>query len=486
MLLALVMALTLRVALFVVYQPWRADVERTQVVQGDEASYQLAAQNIMAGHGYSFHTAPPYVPSSFKMPGYAFFLSVVYRMMGCRPWVVLLLHIGLSLATMLLLYDIGRRLGGRGCGLVGMVLFALCPLEIVSTQTLLREPLALLLTAAFWSLWTAYVTAPRWRTLCLSAFVLGVSVYVRENPLYLPFVLGAVLIAAGAWRRVAGHGIVAAMLFGLCFAAPLAPWAARNYQKLGTWSLTTIDKHIMLTCNAGLLLADKHNYPHTQMIHALHEVLYRQYTVTNWPPEFRNSFKGVYQTNDALLAQIAPKEFRDVVTPRRVLDGAPAIAAAEARLGVLVLRDNIGLLCRHGVIGGVRVLVVPLWQELMRITRPKLDSMAFVRAVMARDTAPLRHIGWGTTVYALATAALMTGYDIGVVLLCLYGLVVLAVRCRNALETLSWWAVFLYTLAVATGPNAVARFRMGLLPLLLPLAAYALVVLYQRWRGGRA
>ena len=475
----LLVAIAIRLVLFMVYQPWQPEIEATRVIQGDEIMYHTAAMNISRGHGYSFRTAAPYTLTNFRMPGYPLFLSVLYRI-GCRPWGALLAHIGFSALTLLLLAHLCASVWNMRTAVICAWLMALCPLDIVSTQTLLREPLFLVFLSGFWCLWLWYLRQPRLWALCASAALMALASYVRDNSIYMVVAFAPLLVVRGWSERRVLRGVWTAGLFVLCYCAVLAPWAVRNRAALGCWSLTSAAGTTMLTGNGALVLAHKYHYDYDQMLHVLHQVMLKRYSFPPLPPEIQAGLRGAYRTNDALVAAVTPAWFQQTNMPLIVLRDVNEIDKAHARLFGMIVRDNWQQYLFEIVRGTVRILFTPLWQEFMRIALPDVDSGAFVSACIHRDRARIASIGRARAALALGSAALMTAYDVTVGLLALSGLALLAWtwRRRDIVFTLSWLMFFVYTVAVSTGPNAVSRFRYGLLPVLLPLAASMLAWLW--------
>ncbi|OPZ07659.1 MAG: hypothetical protein BWZ07_03277 [Alphaproteobacteria bacterium ADurb.BinA280] len=234
--------------------------------------------NLINGHGFSYNEAAPYVPSNFRVPGFPLMLSIVYRVAGVRPWVMLLLHIVFSLATLVLIsVTCGIVFGPRSARVCGFLL-ALCPLDIVGTQVLLREPLFALLNAGFWSAWILYVLRGRWWQLATAGIALALATYVRENTMLLPVVLLMLLGLQALLTRTYRRGLVMAMVLTVSSALPLLPWSLRNHVRLKTWSLSSAGGMTMLNGNGALLLVAKHNADYVQMMHILWQV--RRHTLT--------------------------------------------------------------------------------------------------------------------------------------------------------------------------------------------------------------
>src|SRR4030095_4078875 len=65
--------------------------------------YVTVAFNLFHGHGYSASKAPPYLPTTVRVPGYPFFLAVFYTPWPSCPWVPILFQVLLEGVAIILL-----------------------------------------------------------------------------------------------------------------------------------------------------------------------------------------------------------------------------------------------------------------------------------------------------------------------------------------------------------------------------------------------
>jgi hypothetical protein len=147
----------------------------------------------------------------------------------------------------LLVYLLGRRLGGPVVGLLAALFAAIYPTFLDNSEQILSEPIAALtLTAAVLGfLWASDPGRSPWAWLVPGAF-LGATALAR--PEYLPFVavLGVVALIRVGSRRGYRTGFASAALFVVAFCAVLAPWAVRNY--------LVLDKFVPVTTGGGKAL----------------------------------------------------------------------------------------------------------------------------------------------------------------------------------------------------------------------------------------
>jgi 4-amino-4-deoxy-L-arabinose transferase-like glycosyltransferase len=124
----------------------------------------------------------------------------------------------LGALTIVLVYLIGRRLGGPLAGVIGAGLFAVYPTTIYYTGKLMSEPLATLtLAGTVLSFMWASEKGRKWWAWAIPGVLLGLTAFAR--PEYLAFVIVFALLAL--WRG----GLKPALVLALAFALPVAPWA---------------------------------------------------------------------------------------------------------------------------------------------------------------------------------------------------------------------------------------------------------------------
>jgi 4-amino-4-deoxy-L-arabinose transferase-like glycosyltransferase len=192
---------------------------------------RLAAQLFHHGEWGIPGSANPY---DFA-PGAPLFAAAIYNLIGdVSP---LAARLGLAVAGtagVLVVYLLGRRLGGPRAGLVAAGLAAVYPPTLFYTSLLSGEPLAILSVAgavlAF--LWACDPGRSPWAW-ALPGFLLGLTAFLRPEYLALTAllaVLAVVLVGrrAGAWRGAAAGGLMA-----LAFAATIAPWTTIASNDLG-------------------------------------------------------------------------------------------------------------------------------------------------------------------------------------------------------------------------------------------------------------
>lgn len=164
-------------------------------------------------------------------PGQVAFLGAL-RALGCGIGEARLASLMLSLLLPLVIWDLGRRLGGRWSGLVAGIGCGVAPALSSYAHFLWSENLT---TLALWvGLWCLVRgrNATRQEVWCgLGGAALGVAVLAREQ--WLVYALATVAWVALARNRVLVSGRRAGLLVLLGVAAVVLPWMVRNASVAG-------------------------------------------------------------------------------------------------------------------------------------------------------------------------------------------------------------------------------------------------------------
>lgn len=211
-------------------------VERGDIVAEFTEKSDDFASTFVASGTFGF---VPGIPSAWTQPLYGWFLIGVYWVFG-RSWAAIgLAQILVSLATALLVYEIGRRFVSPRAGLVAALLATLNPYLVWHDVHVNREILDQLLAAAIVLL--ALVAGERrsLRAVVALGVVTGLAILGNTRLSFLPLVLLAYLgWRFGLTRRLA---LATGVLVVSC-AFALAAWPIRNAVQIGCFTLTTDTK----------------------------------------------------------------------------------------------------------------------------------------------------------------------------------------------------------------------------------------------------
>lgn len=229
---------------------WVARFAQAPAGLSDPVAYDVAAQSIAAGDGYRglLGNFTAYFP-----PGYPYALGWLYRVADAvgldnhHPQVVGVVQSLLWGVTTGAVVIVGRRVGGRRCGVAAGAVIALWPNLITYSAVLLSESLFVALFAC--TLAALTVTADADAPMASRTFVVpivltgafvGLMVMVRPQG-----VLGIPVAAIVWWWTGVGTKRAAAMLVSCAVGTAIlvAPWAVRNSRDMG--------EPILMSTNSG-------------------------------------------------------------------------------------------------------------------------------------------------------------------------------------------------------------------------------------------
>ncbi|BCW96217.1 MAG: hypothetical protein KatS3mg018_1699 [Fimbriimonadales bacterium] len=192
-------ALCLRMAWTVAYEPWRDDYERliARAPSPDSGSYQEVALvwlHYWNKPGQAIREQPEAIDSIIiRAPGYPLMMALLYALFGVNPFWVVLAQMGASVANCYLVIAALRRISSPLGAALGGWLFAVNPILIDHTQLILTETFFVLgATLLLYSLcrWRAHPAPDPLRAGFGSGVALAFTTLIRPGMLWLAPVLG--------------------------------------------------------------------------------------------------------------------------------------------------------------------------------------------------------------------------------------------------------------------------------------------------------
>lgn len=210
-------------------------------VDPDAYDYEIAARNLLAGHGFSGDEEPPFTPDVFRTPTYPLLIASIYAVTGYSDAAVILVQIILGSLVAGMLYLLLRSLDfSRIAGGAAALLFAADPLTILNTNLLMSETLFTFLLVSGVMVLFFYWKLRQKRMLLLGIFLFAAAALTRPIGQFLPIAtlplfLLAVSKRSERWQALGTWAIFAGLTTMLIFS-----WAYRNYQLTGNFTLSVV------------------------------------------------------------------------------------------------------------------------------------------------------------------------------------------------------------------------------------------------------
>lgn len=212
------------------------------VVAGDGLVYGDIAKNLLNHHAFGFSTETGVSPTWIRLPGYPFFLAIMFKIAGMEHYrAALLVQLAVDVVSCMLIAGLTWETLGRvqrpqrdRAALIAFALAALCPFTANYTAAALTETWTIFLTAlAFYAFARALheeASEFRWWVIC--GLAIGLGLMFRPDH-------GTVLIAIGGWvlwRFLRGplrwQEFKRGVVLGALVLVFLVPWTIRNWRTM--------------------------------------------------------------------------------------------------------------------------------------------------------------------------------------------------------------------------------------------------------------
>ncbi|MCA1554241.1 MAG: glycosyltransferase family 39 protein, partial [Chloroflexi bacterium] len=228
------LGLALRLALFA----WALPTPTRFLNQPDSGEYDLLAQNLLTGHGFSQSSAAPFAPDLRRTPVYPALLAVVSALTQHNLLAAILLNIAFGTVTILLTFVVARVWLDERAALFASLLLALDVTSITYNNLLLTETtftLLLVLSVCVLLMNTRHTR----RAPLVSGLLLGVATLCRPIGIFLSLAL----LPTFAWRARRTGWMRAALDYALLnvgFAFVVGLWLVRNMLTFGVIDISSL------------------------------------------------------------------------------------------------------------------------------------------------------------------------------------------------------------------------------------------------------
>lgn len=242
------------------------------VFGGDSSDYAQLTQNLWRHHIFSSSASAPFVPESFRLPGYPFFLYLF----GFLPYPLVvgtIVQMLAAAATATLIYLLGKNYLSEKAGFVGALLFAAEPTSIFFSTLIMSDTIFVfaLMLGIYLLLQRPKDTRSAIVIGLLAGALFGYAVLVRVIAQYLAiFLIPAYLLIhrkdLKPWKNTA----IKLSLFIIGMILVFLPWTLRNHRQFNTHTLSSTPYINFTQYNLVYFYAYQHHVPTTvaQQIYA--------------------------------------------------------------------------------------------------------------------------------------------------------------------------------------------------------------------------
>lgn len=211
----------------------------------------VMAKNLVEQKIFSRDTKPPYLPDTWRTPGYPFFASIFYAVFNSF-YPVVITQIILLFFTTILIFKMAETMMDRKWALTLSLVYLALPDTLLTVSAIFTEnlfvflfilALYILFFAKFEKLYLKWI---------LTGILLGLSVYVRPASLYiLFFLIPAYFIFYIKKSEITRQHLIAAGFLIVSFIATLFPWCLRNKMQVDSWAFTSTSSYVLFRQNAA-------------------------------------------------------------------------------------------------------------------------------------------------------------------------------------------------------------------------------------------
>ena len=249
---------------------------------GDDAHAYYALAKALYEEGT--YGGPEFDDASDWSPGAPLlYAASFYATGGPREGTARIVETLLGLATIVVVYLLGRRINCAPAGLIGALGVAVYPPFIHSTGALYSEPPAMLtlplaILTFLWASDTASRPGAAWRFLA-PGFLFGLTALIR--PEYLVVAVAFVLIAALRLWQVGGSRpgpkLAGAVTLAVAIVIPIVPWTIHN--------IVTLDRAVPISTGGGKALYVGTLLPADGEYQQAKSLLVKRYLHRDLPPD---------------------------------------------------------------------------------------------------------------------------------------------------------------------------------------------------------
>src|SRR3989338_1666813 len=267
-LLLFAVAFTLRVMMFLILWQWFIvlghmphSASQYPIVEGDSSSYFILAQNLLQNHVYSLSASPPFIPESFRLPGYPFFLYF-FQLLGFPLVLIIFVQMLLGSGSVVLTYLLGKKFLSEKPAFIAAILLCIEPTTLFFSTFVGSE--TVFIFALLLGIYLFLRKEENFVRGFLLAFVgglfFGFAILTRVIAQFLPPFMFIAYLALYR-KELRPYAKSAAHLAAFCIGIILviAPWSLRNHALYGVFDISATPYVNFAQYNLPLFYAYSHN-----------------------------------------------------------------------------------------------------------------------------------------------------------------------------------------------------------------------------------
>ena len=263
-------AFALRVAMFLVLWQWfivlgnlPQSASYYPIVEGDSSSYFILSQNLLQHHEYSLSASPPFVPESFRLPGYPFFLYF-FQLLGFPLVLIILIQMMLGSGSVVLTYLIGKKFLSEKTALIAALLLSIEPTTLFFSTFVGSETIFVfaLLLGIYLFLQKEGAVVRRLLLAFAGGLLFGFAILTRVIAQFLPpLMLVAYIAFYRKELRPYARSIAHLAAFSIGIILVIAPWSLRNHALYDVFDISATPYVNFAQYNLPLFYSYSHRVP---------------------------------------------------------------------------------------------------------------------------------------------------------------------------------------------------------------------------------
>ena len=224
----------------------------------DSFDYIQLAENLRINRIFSWDEDGPFLPNSFRTPGYPFFLFLHKAVFGHYSS-ALITQFVLVVASAYLLFLLAERLDKQRIGELAAAIFLFMPFSIQVSLQFLTQPLfTFVLMLAVW-FWVLFLETNHRKHFLSASILLPILALIRPIAvfIYIPFIIS--LLFSNRKRFFYYSAILIITFFSV-----LSPWMLRNYRLFNEFSLSSIAPYQLYFYDAPAVYSFNHGISYAE------------------------------------------------------------------------------------------------------------------------------------------------------------------------------------------------------------------------------